>query len=108
MNNRNFIKSMLLVGASASVPTFPKTALAKDARATADAPPDLADDTYVSPGGHGFMSDAIHLGEQPGFSVTPIYQAKNVNGGYQRPPHNPTVGGLEVKTKSPFPVARIP
>ena len=100
MNKRNFIKSVLFLGASASVPTFPETASGNDASAPRDALPDLADDKFVSPDGHGFMSDAIHLGEQPGFSVTPIYQAKNVNGGYQRPPHNPTVSGFEVKIRS--------
>ena len=36
------------------------------------------------------------------------YRFVSKPGENQRPPHNPTVGGLEVKTKSPFPLARIP
>lgn len=63
-------------------------------------PMDLTDEKFVSANGHGFMSDSIHLGEEPGFSVTPIYQAKNVRGVYQRPGRNPTVGAFEVKIKS--------
>jgi methionine-gamma-lyase len=53
---------------------------------------------FVSASGRDVSSDVIHCGEEEGFSVTPIYQPKNVRGRYQRPAAgNPTLQALEEK-----------
>jgi len=60
----------------------------------------LIDPAFVSPDGRQLASAAIHLGQEPGFSVTPIYQGKNSqHGRYQRPSFNPTIWSLEAKIK---------
>lgn len=99
MNKRQFIRSAALLGTASAASTL-HSASGTDAAAAAVTPLNLTDEKFVSADGHGFTSDSIHLGEEPGFSVTPIYQAKNVKGAYQRPPRNPTVGAFEVKMKS--------
>jgi len=96
INKREFLKTATLLGAAAAGPSI----LAAQPVATPDPTIELMDPKFVSANARGFMSDAIHLGEEAGFSVTPIYQAKNVRGGYQRPPNNSTVGAFETKIKS--------
>lgn len=60
----------------------------------------LTDPKFNSPDGHQLATDAIHLGQEAGFSVTPIYQGKNSqHGRYQRPSFNPTIWSLEAKIK---------
>lgn len=67
-------------------------------RTPAPLPTSLIDPAFVSPDGRQLASDAIHLGQEPGFSVTPIYQGKNSqHGRYQRPSLNPTISSLEAK-----------
>jgi cystathionine beta-lyase/cystathionine gamma-synthase len=55
------------------------------------------DQNFKSITGRHFASDAIHAGEEEGFSVTPIYQAKNMRGVYQRPSATPTNRAFEAK-----------
>lgn len=63
-------------------------------------PESLIDPKFSSPDGHQLATDAIHLGQEAGFSVTPIYQGKNSqHGRYQRPSFNPTIWSLEAKIK---------
>jgi methionine-gamma-lyase len=55
---------------------------------------------FESPEGRSIFSDLIHTGEEPGFSVTPIYNSKLVRGAYQRPPEgNPTLEAFEAKIR---------
>jgi hypothetical protein len=54
----------------------------------------LKDPMFTSADARGFMSDAIRLGEESCFGVTPIHQARSVRGGGRRPPQNPTLGAF--------------
>ncbi len=54
----------------------------------------LKDTMFTSPDARAFLSDVIRLGEESGFGVTPIHQARNIRGGCPRPPQNPTVGAF--------------
>lgn len=99
LNKRQFLQTTLAMGAVTAA--APPGAAADPGTAATPAPEspaaDLLDPTFESIDAHGFTSDAIHLGEAPGFSVTPIEQAKNVRGAYQRPGSNATLGALETK-----------
>jgi len=102
LNKRQFLQATLALGAAAASAA---PAPAADASPPADGPamepaPDLLDPAFDSVDDRGFTSDAIHLGEAPGFSVTPIEQAKNVRGGYQRPGNNATLAAWETKIRS--------
>jgi len=102
LSKRDFLKAAAMLGATAATPTLlsaQENDAARPAAGSSDGS-ELIDPKFASVNAHGFMSDAIHLGEESGFSVTPIYQAKNVKGAYQRPPLNPTVDAFEVKMKS--------
>lgn len=100
MNKREFLQSTLGIGvagaAASAIPAEPAAAAAP----TTGPGPDLLDSAFESVDARGFASDAIHLGEAPGFSVTPIEQAKNVRGGYQRPGSNATLTAFETKLRS--------
>lgn len=64
------------------------------------APPDLMKLKYMSENGYGFMSDAIHMGEQSGYSTTPIHNSVNINGIYQRGSrNNPTLNAFHEKIR---------
>jgi len=57
--------------------------------------------SFKSATGRDVTSEAIHTGEEEGFSVTPIYQPKNIRGRYQRPASgNPTLEALEAKMRA--------
>jgi cystathionine beta-lyase/cystathionine gamma-synthase len=58
------------------------------------------DQNFKSSEGRHFTSEAIHAGEEEGFSVTPIYQAKNMRGIYQRPSATPTNRAFEAKMQN--------
>lgn len=57
----------------------------------------LADEKSQSAEGRQLATDAIHAGQEQGFSVTPVYFGKNFRGQYQRPATNPTVRSFEAK-----------
>jgi methionine-gamma-lyase len=57
------------------------------------------DQNFKSFGGRHFATESIHAGEEEGFSVTPIYQAKNMHGMYQRPSATPTNRAFEAKMR---------
>ena len=103
LNKRQFLGTALGIGAAgATNPSGASDPAPSDADpAPAGGPaPDLLDPAFDSVDDRGFASDAIHLGEAPGFSVTPIEQAKNVRGGYQRPGSNVTLSAFETKLRS--------
>ncbi|MCE9545131.1 MAG: PLP-dependent transferase, partial [Planctomycetia bacterium] len=85
-------------GADAAMADTPSTP-ASDAAKPSDSAA-LFDPKFTSPAGHALATDAIHAGEETGFSVTPIYQGKNYKGRYQRPSFNPTIWALEAKLKA--------
>ena len=67
---------------------------------SADAPPKnpRLEKAHRPAAGKDFTTESIHTGEEEGFSVRPIYQAKNVRGKYQRPQRdNPTIEAFEAK-----------
>lgn len=102
LTKREFMKTAVVlggVGATTSAVDAKGTDSAASAAGRA-AGEVLMEPAFESASNHGFTSDVIHLGEETGFSVTPIYQAKNVRGIYQRPSLNPTVDALEVKIRS--------
>lgn len=104
LNKREFLQSTLGMGVAGAATSAGAADPAPDAAgaagAEAAAAPDLLDPAFDSVDDRGFTSDAIHLGEAPGFSVTPIEQAKNVRGSYQRPGHNATLTAFETKLRS--------
>lgn len=102
LSKREFLKTAALLGVGAATPSLLSAEQngAAPLASGSSAGPELMDPKFISVNAQGFMSNAIHRGEETGFSVTPIYQSKNVKGAYQRPPCNPTVGAFEVKMKS--------
>jgi len=95
LSRRGFLKTSVLAGASAAMPASAETQPVPENGAEK-----YLDRDFKSVDGRHFGSNAIHAGEENGFSVTPIYQAKNVRGSYQRPPNNPTVDAFEDKMKN--------
>jgi methionine-gamma-lyase len=93
------ISRRAFLGQAAAIPAIGAVG-ETDASGTAEPQALDVDPTFQSAFGHDITTDAVHAGEEEGFSVTPIYPGKNYKGGYQRPPHNPTVGAFEVKLKS--------
>jgi len=93
-------RSFLVQGAGVPLTAGLVSGQASRGAEQSDKNPHLAAD-FESPFGHDVTTDAIHAGEEPGFSVTSIYQAKNIHGYYQRPPnHNPTLEALEGKVRA--------
>lgn len=100
LNKREFLQSTLGIGVAGATTSAISTEPAAVAAPAVGPEPDLLDPAFESVDDHGFTSDAIHLGETPGFSVTPIEQAKNVRGGYQRPGNNATLTAFETKLRA--------
>ncbi len=72
-------------------------AAASEANRDADTP--LLAETFESPWGRGFASDAVRAGEDSDCSAYPIYQGTTNHGQYTRG-SNPTINSIEVKIKS--------
>ncbi|MCE9554727.1 MAG: aminotransferase class V-fold PLP-dependent enzyme [Planctomycetes bacterium] len=102
-SRRNFLETGLAAAAGAAAGSAGEASA--DQRPTPQSSPtapaeSLIDPKFASPDGHQLATDAIHLGQEAGFSVTPIYQSKNSqHGRYQRPSFNPTIWSLEAKIK---------
>ncbi len=98
VSRRNFIKNSpgLTLAAAAGQSTA-----SAETTTTAPAKNPLLDKAHKPATGKDFTTESIHMGEEDGFSVTSIYQAKNVRGRYQRPQRdNPTIEALEAKVRA--------
>jgi cystathionine beta-lyase/cystathionine gamma-synthase len=102
LNKREFLTSAAVVGAAAawqSASLAQQDTVADGIEGTRTG--DLLDPEFASADAHGFMSDAIHLGEQSGYSTTPIHHSTNIDGIYQRgATNNPTLNAFEEKIRA--------
>jgi cystathionine beta-lyase/cystathionine gamma-synthase len=102
LNKREFLTSAAVVGAAAAWPSAspaqPDTVANGIEGIETE---DLLDPEFASADARGFMSDAIHLGEQSGYSTTPIHHSTNIDGIYQRgATNNPTLNAFEEKIRA--------
>ena len=95
VSRRHFLKNspgITLAGAAGASAQAGTEAPAKNPR---------LDKAHKPATGRDFSTESIHMGEEDGFSVTSIYQAKNVRGKYQRIQRdNPTIEALEAKVRA--------
>ncbi len=108
LTKRAFLKTAALFGAAAASPGAvfapPKAAAAGAANEHAGEVEDvdtLLDPKFTSAKSRDFMSDAIHVGEQSGYSTTPIHHSTNIDGRYQRGgDNNPTLNAFREKIRA--------
>ncbi len=107
LSKRAFLKTAALFGAAAASPgavLAAQKAAASGANEHADgaeAVDPLLDPKFTSARSRGFMSDAVHVGEQSGYSTTPIHHSTNIDGTYQRGAgNNPTLNAFHEKVRA--------